>query len=245
LHNGHTERILIGVVTVPGSQIAPILSHQSETVSAQPCAIQRHWSTRTRFGYFAPATLCASYFLSSPSLVRIFIPFVFVSTNFLVPALRPEYPMASVRALTTTFTPSASCLKDYYRLNHTGTYTENSKILTYQYLSLGPASTSACLPAGFDSTSQYFSPGICPSGYSIACSFLATFSSNIVETQATCCPTSVPPPSLLVPAMAATSQPHPAQKLTVRIQTADIRAKKVLTGHGIQPKPVRWAPRHG
>jgi hypothetical protein len=79
------------------------------------------------------------------------------------------------KALTTTFTPSPSCLSDYYLIG------------SPPYLSLGPPSTSACLPSGWEVTSQYFSPGLCPSGYEIACSAvigLGTFA----ETRATCCP---------------------------------------------------------
>lgn len=80
--------------------------------------------------------------------------------------------------LTTSFVPSPSCLSDYY-WNVTGT----------PFLSLGPPSTSDCLPSGWSITSQHFSPGVCPSGYHIACSTVTALGANI-ETQATCCPSS-------------------------------------------------------
>lgn len=51
------------------------------------------------------------------------------------------------------------------------------------YAQLGPAANSKCQPSGWDSTSQYFSPGICPSSYEVACSTIVG-----AETQATCCP---------------------------------------------------------
>lgn len=82
--------------------------------------------------------------------------------------------------LTTIFNPAPQCFTDYYM------YTTQT---TYTYYVLGPPSTSLCQPSGWDSTLQYFSPGICPSGYSIACS--STISAGTVtETRATCCPTS-------------------------------------------------------
>lgn len=84
--------------------------------------------------------------------------------------------IATVIPLTTTFTPSPSCLSDYYWISNA-------------FISLGPASTSDCLPSGWQVTSQYFSPGVCPSGYMIACSTTNTIGS-LTETQATCCPSS-------------------------------------------------------
>jgi hypothetical protein len=77
--------------------------------------------------------------------------------------------------LTTTFKPSPSCLSDYY--------------WTGSFLSLGPPVTSDCLPPGWQVISQHFSPGLCPSGYVIACS-TTTILGTFTETQATCCPSS-------------------------------------------------------
>jgi hypothetical protein len=86
-----------------------------------------------------------------------------------------SYSMTTSIPLTTTFTPSPSCLSDYYTTN--------------SFISLGPPSTSACLPPGWQLTSQYFSPGLCPSGYVIACLTTDTLGS-LTETRATCCPSS-------------------------------------------------------
>ncbi|KAA8649914.1 uncharacterized protein ATNIH1004_002593 [Aspergillus tanneri] len=64
--------------------------------------------------------------------------------------------------LTTTFTPAPTCFSDIYIWNNTqglncivGEATQ-----TCRFNSLGPPSTSACLPSGFNSSPQsYFSPG--------------------------------------------------------------------------------------
>jgi hypothetical protein len=75
--------------------------------------------------------------------------------------------------LTTTFTPVPSCTTNFYTLPI--------------YYSIGGPLASQCFPSGWVSTSQYFSPGICPNGYTQACSSLS-ISGTDVETQATCCP---------------------------------------------------------
>ncbi|KAE9377936.1 hypothetical protein N431DRAFT_461505 [Stipitochalara longipes BDJ] len=80
-------------------------------------------------------------------------------------------------ALTTTFTPAPSCTTDLYTVT-SGTY----------YSIGGPsASISQCFPSGWQSLSQYFSPGVCPQGYTQACSDLSG-SDVVTETRATCCP---------------------------------------------------------
>lgn len=76
-------------------------------------------------------------------------------------------------SLTTTFFPSPSCTNDFYTAGI--------------YYSIGGPLASECFPSGWRSTSQYFSPGICPTGYTQACSSLST-SGTEVETFATCCP---------------------------------------------------------
>lgn len=93
-------------------------------------------------------------------------------------------------ALTTTFTPAPSCLRDTYVWNATvgKSCGSGSSTVPCVYASLGPPSTSACLPSGYNwDTTAYFSPGICPSGYMIACSSVVSIGS-VSETRATCCP---------------------------------------------------------
>lgn len=102
-------------------------------------------------------------------------------------------------ALTTTFVPASSCLAEVYELTYPGSLCyDGTTSHPCIFFHLGAdSSTSACMPSGWsDSTSAYFSPGICPSGYMEAC--IAVISS---ETTATCCPSYVQPraASALVP----------------------------------------------
>ena len=83
--------------------------------------------------------------------------------------------------LTTTFSPSPSCLTDI----HWGT--------SSSWYVLGEYNT-ACIPHGSGSTlanptlSSYYSPALyCPSGFTVACSSEVTSGTN-TETRAYCCP---------------------------------------------------------
>jgi hypothetical protein len=85
--------------------------------------------------------------------------------------------MAVQIPLTTIFVPAAlrrAVLQIFIPLGST----------TY---SIGGPSPSQCFPSGWASSSQYFSPGICPLGYIQACSVVAT-AGTVTETRATCCP---------------------------------------------------------
>ncbi|KAH6968058.1 hypothetical protein HG530_007812 [Fusarium avenaceum] len=93
--------------------------------------------------------------------------------------------------LTTTFTPAKSCFQ-YYKYRYTGNEltcleggTGAPSVCTY--MQLGPSgSNSDCFPSSLELGSTfYYSPGICPSGFEVACS--STFGG---ETRATCCPSS-------------------------------------------------------
>ncbi|KAH8891510.1 hypothetical protein GQ53DRAFT_147921 [Thozetella sp. PMI_491] len=86
--------------------------------------------------------------------------------------------MTNLGPLTTAFAPaaSASCA--------TTIFVESNTVNWLQY---GPISTDACLPPSFNPfAGHYYSPGICPSGYTIACSFQGD-SGSVTEGQ--CCPT--------------------------------------------------------
>ncbi|KAL4892919.1 hypothetical protein BDV59DRAFT_178965 [Aspergillus ambiguus] len=96
----------------------------------------------------------------------------------------------TIPPLTTTFTPAPSCLSDYYVWNATegGSCIVGGSTQTCKFNSLGPPSTSDCLPPGYEPvTTAYFSPGLCPSGYNTACSEVVSVG-TLTETRATCCP---------------------------------------------------------
>lgn len=91
----------------------------------------------------------------------------------------------SLGALTTTFTPAPTCLgSSVMWLEHVGQGGGD------YYVQLGPPWTRypSCLPPNYLPVStSYYSPGICPSGYTAACS------STVVEdnqqvTAEVCCP---------------------------------------------------------
>ncbi|ERS96784.1 hypothetical protein HMPREF1624_06993 [Sporothrix schenckii ATCC 58251] len=93
--------------------------------------------------------------------------------------------MSAVPSLTTTFVPSPSCTIDVYKMPYPGiTCAIGSSLIPCEYYHLGvDSSVSNCFPSGWSAT-KYFSPGVCPEGYTEACS-----STVGAETRATCCPT--------------------------------------------------------
>ncbi|KAJ5676059.1 hypothetical protein N7462_008956 [Penicillium macrosclerotiorum] len=86
-----------------------------------------------------------------------------------------------VNPLTTTFVPPAECTTDTYDISWS-----QSSGYTWWWASLGAEDWTTCFPSEYEPTS-YFSPGICPEGYSAAGESQVT-SSGEVETRATCCP---------------------------------------------------------
>jgi hypothetical protein len=82
--------------------------------------------------------------------------------------------------LTTTFTPPPACqssLSSVYSLSGSS------------FFIAGPADPSGgCFPRGYaGSLAQYYSPGVCPAGYTVACASLLSVGAA-TETVATCCP---------------------------------------------------------
>ncbi|KAJ5111516.1 hypothetical protein N7532_002051 [Penicillium argentinense] len=100
----------------------------------------------------------------------------------------------SVGALSTTFTPPPSCTTQsngwwYYDSSNLGDYptvTTTGADIEW-YLSLGPSKWDTCFPSGYKTGLSYFSPGICPDGYTAA-GQTSLASDNAVVTAATCCP---------------------------------------------------------
>ncbi|KAI6084812.1 hypothetical protein F4821DRAFT_242008 [Hypoxylon rubiginosum] len=90
--------------------------------------------------------------------------------------------MTNLGPLTTIFTPSGTdCTSTFL-----GFVDDNGWI---QY-GVGGGASSACLPTSFKPFASYFySPGICPSGYTSACQAQISPSTGTAsETEATCCP---------------------------------------------------------
>ncbi|KAK2046239.1 hypothetical protein LZ31DRAFT_630050 [Colletotrichum somersetense] len=88
-------------------------------------------------------------------------------------------------SLTTTFTPPASCTS-------TGivyiTRIE-SRDTKYYFLQGQNIKSTECFPSGYDPRrTAFYEPGICPSGYTGACTRIETLQGKI-ETAVTCCPT--------------------------------------------------------
>jgi len=93
--------------------------------------------------------------------------------------------LSSPPSLTTLFVPPNSCFTDaYWYLFTSGQTPEVAGPGAASYLGL-PWSTN-CLPTNW-AASSYFSPGICPGGYTIACSSF-NIVETVTETVATCCP---------------------------------------------------------
>lgn len=100
----------------------------------------------------------------------------------------------SVGALTTTFTPAPSCTTESYGWwYYESSNLANSPQVTATdadvewYLSLGPSVWKDCLPSNYATGSAYFSPGICPDGYTAAGQTSLAVDNEVV-TAATCCP---------------------------------------------------------
>lgn len=84
--------------------------------------------------------------------------------------------------LTTSFTMAASCSQDlnsFYSVAVGGLY----------YLAQGAPDMTTCFPSGYGRYEQdYYSPGVCPDGYTVACASRNAIGS-LTETVQTCCPT--------------------------------------------------------
>ncbi|KAJ5361613.1 hypothetical protein N7541_002457 [Penicillium brevicompactum] len=95
-------------------------------------------------------------------------------------------------ALTTTFSPPAACTTETWWVEYlTGSYYFTTSVtgpLSGWFFSQGPTDWSSCFPSGYQATTDfYYSPGVCPSGYSIASATTISLGTN-TETRAACCP---------------------------------------------------------
>jgi hypothetical protein len=137
--------------------------------------------------------------------------------------------------LTTTFVPPSTCISDTYLASSGCTAGECDGL--WMNLGPGPQSTGACLPSGW-SPYSYYSPGICPSGYSIAYSSVG--SGDDPETFATCCPSYVPFSriaclivwrTLVLTVRQVLYSPHPNPRIRIRDGMVYLRTM-LLAAHG-------------
>jgi hypothetical protein len=92
--------------------------------------------------------------------------------------------------LTTIFTPPASCFTQL----HAEFWDIESATSSFPYFHLPNGDSIDCFPPGFmDINDPWYSPGICPSGYKIVSSDVATSTGSggslATVTRADCCPT--------------------------------------------------------
>ncbi|KAF1813559.1 hypothetical protein P152DRAFT_513775 [Eremomyces bilateralis CBS 781.70] len=93
----------------------------------------------------------------------------------------------AVATLDPTFSPAASCLAANNLWKIFADCPINNGVCWY-FLQ-GQPTTSSCYPPGYNPTSTaYYSPASCPSGYTSACGATQT-AGTVTETAYTCCPT--------------------------------------------------------
>jgi hypothetical protein len=115
-----------------------------------------------------------------------------LSRRFFCKSRNSAIPMSPSPPLTTLFVPPNSCLTDVYWYSFTSGQTPQVLGTGIGVGSpgqhyLGLPGSSGCLPTGW-APCDYYSPGICPGGYTIACSSSHSVGGTVTETVATCCP---------------------------------------------------------
>src|SRR5277367_986586 len=97
--------------------------------------------------------------------------------------------LSSPPPLTTLFVPPNSCFTDVYWYSYTSGESpqpDGPTFLAGDVFYFGLPGNPNCLPTSWE-PSSYYSPGICPGGYTIACSSFSSVE-TVTETIATCCP---------------------------------------------------------
>ncbi|KAF2020503.1 hypothetical protein BU24DRAFT_469266 [Aaosphaeria arxii CBS 175.79] len=97
-----------------------------------------------------------------------------------------DQSVMNLGALTTRFVPKYGCTQSVYAW----VSADSAKIpleFSYFYI-LGPQNYTDCYPSDYVTRSDaYYSPGLCPSEWSLGCTSQST-SDGLIETQAICCP---------------------------------------------------------
>ncbi|PVI07218.1 hypothetical protein DM02DRAFT_666954 [Periconia macrospinosa] len=93
----------------------------------------------------------------------------------------------SLGALTTQFTPAPSCLAPS---NLWIIRTTSTSIHEYNFFGRPLDAAQGCFPPGYNPASiSYYSPAICPSGYTAASGTSRVITGSVTETTEVCCPT--------------------------------------------------------
>ena len=126
------------------------------------------------------------------------LPSIMATTAYIPSVGRPR-DTSPVAALTTIFTPPASCLNTLFVEYYTQAQPPNN--LGNTHLTLGLMPMSQCFPVSYleeywHSGVGYYSPAVCPSGYTSACDVLHVSTNGFLwgpsllpsETAYKCCP---------------------------------------------------------
>ncbi|KAK6854067.1 hypothetical protein PG995_010879 [Apiospora arundinis] len=143
--------------------------------------------------------------------------------------------MTNINGLTTAFTPSSGYLQTIWGQVFTEHHGSNSA--THKYHSLGRSATSDCYPLGFQlQPDAFYSPGICPSGWVIACSSLDAIN-TLTETRATCCPrgySCITPPGTEVTWSTLSCTSIAISSIDVIVPNVDNQQEKTTTLAGVE-----------
>ncbi|KAI1327698.1 hypothetical protein F5Y16DRAFT_398987 [Xylariaceae sp. FL0255] len=92
--------------------------------------------------------------------------------------------MTNLGPLPTTFELASSCMAELDTVYKVFTVETN-----FYYLLQGPVTATTCYPSGYAAnTAQYYSPALCPTGFTSACQSLNQ-AGDVTETVVKCCPT--------------------------------------------------------
>jgi hypothetical protein len=125
------------------------------------------------YGYYYPATVTSNGV---------------TYTTIISDPVSTSYASGQTAPLTSVFTPAASCFSDYSALSNDPYY-----LTAYDdpILELPGPDRAECFPDGYFAVA-YYSPGICPKGYSVdftGYTVSVTGGNSVSETFGLCCPT--------------------------------------------------------
>ena len=134
-------------------------------------------------------TLCSAFF---PPCLNLLLKQSSDMSTMATETGRPTITAVPIVPLTTTFTPQPECFTAISwntPYGFPGNYYGISLGSTSECTScwFGLPSSAKCFPTGWDTLAVY-SPGLCPSGYTVACSSEDKVTGTDTEMVGTCCP---------------------------------------------------------